>query len=185
MGSGNSEIEVTEDDARAMLGRVSAIDFSDIEVEPCFIDVNNHMNTGYYNVLFATAARRIFSLLVNSEASRPAIRQFSLWSTQWHHREIVIGDPLSFSFEIVEVTDKKIQYRLRMYHATEGWKAATYEALHIRVDPETRRSVPWPPEVRRLLDLMNAVAERPNDDPLPGGVPAGGKAASKSPARAG
>jgi acyl-CoA thioester hydrolase len=41
-----------------------------------------------------------------------------------------------------------------MYHATEGWRAATNELLMIHIDYATRRAAPWPQETKSRLERL-------------------------------
>ena len=41
-----------------------------------------------------------------------------------------------------------------MYHAEEGWLAATNELLMMHIDYQTRRPAPWREETMRRLDAL-------------------------------
>ncbi len=41
-----------------------------------------------------------------------------------------------------------------MYHAEEGWLAATNELMMMHIDYETRRASPWREETMRRLEAM-------------------------------
>ncbi len=43
-----------------------------------------------------------------------------------------------------------------MYHAEEGWLAASNEILMMHIDYETRRSTPWRAETMQRLDALKA-----------------------------
>ncbi len=63
-------------------------------------------------------------------------------------REVGEGDPLRFTTRLLGWDAKRIHYFHEMYHATEGYLAATNELMSLHVSQETRRAAPMAPESR-------------------------------------
>jgi acyl-CoA thioester hydrolase len=71
-------------------------------------------------------------------------------------REVLLGAPLRVTSQILDHDAKRLHLFHHMYHGAEGWPVATNEVLMINVEYQTRRTMPWPEETRRRLDLMAA-----------------------------
>ena len=66
--------------------------------------------------------------------------------------ELREGDPLRFTTRLLGFDHKRIHYFHEMYHATEGYLAATNELMSLHVNHSTRRSAPMAMEVTRCLE---------------------------------
>jgi acyl-CoA thioester hydrolase len=125
-------------------------------VRPDWIDYNGHMNVGYYHVAFDTAAEPFFEWL----GLTPAFRRehgsstFALESHLTFMREVREGEPLRFEARLLDHDRKRIHFYQEMFHATEGWLAATYESLSVHVDMALRRTAPMPDA---LFERLGAV----------------------------
>jgi acyl-CoA thioester hydrolase len=122
-------------------------------VRPEWIDHNQHMNMGYYLVVFDFATDAFLAWVGLDEAHRRE-RQVSTFCLEAHityHREVGAGAPLRFTTVLLAHDDKRIHYFHEMYHATEGYLAATNELLSLHVSRATRRGAPMAPEVRARL----------------------------------
>ncbi len=143
---------------------IEALDYSSLEVRPEHIDANGHMNVGYYGVLFDQAldlpwARLgIYSQQVLAEGKS----SFALESHLTYQRELRAGDPLDFSFLVLDYDAKRVHYFMRMFHARDRWLAATCEQLSICMDMQTRRSTSWPAAcLARISALFEMHRSRP------------------------
>jgi acyl-CoA thioester hydrolase len=56
--------------------------------------------------------------------------------------------------QILDCDDKRLHFFHRMYHATEGYLAATTEILSVHVDMESRRTAPFPDQPRQILNRL-------------------------------
>jgi acyl-CoA thioester hydrolase len=105
-------------------------------VRPEWIDHNQHMNMGYYLVVFDFATDETHLT---------------------YHREVRAADPLRFTTQLLAYDPKRIHYFHAMYHATEGYLAATNELMSLHVSLATRRASPMaPPVLSRLAAIQNA-----------------------------
>ena len=128
-------------------------------VRPEWIDHNQHMNMGYYLVVFDYATDEFFAWVGLDAAHRAAraITTFCLEAHVTYHREVRAGDPLRFTTRLLAHDDKRIHYFHAMYHADEGWLAATNELMSLLVSRATRRAAPMAPEVlSRLAAIQRA-----------------------------
>ena len=112
-------------------------------VKPEWIDYNGHMNMGFYAVAFDfIATDRYFKWLgigVDHLASENK-STFTLGTNIDYIREVLEGMPLRFTSQLVDYDHKRLHYFHTMYHAEEGYVAATNECLTLYVDMATRRS---------------------------------------------
>lgn len=131
-------------------------------VRPEWIDHNGHMNMGYYLVVFDFATDEFFRWIGLGEGHRRAARvtTFALEAHVTYHREVREGDPLRFTTLLLAHDAKRIHYLHQMYHATDGYLAATNELMSLHVSEETRRGAPMAPEVLERLRAIQAVHDR-------------------------
>ena len=128
-------------------------------VRPEWIDHNQHMNVGYYLVVFDYATDEFFAWVGLDAAHRTAraITTFCLEAHVTYHREVRAGDPLRFTTQLLAHDDKRIHYLHAMYHAGEGWLAATNELMSLHVSRATRRATAMAPGVlARLAAIQRA-----------------------------
>jgi acyl-CoA thioester hydrolase len=113
------------------------------EVSPDWIDYNGHMNMGYYLVAFDHIATDGFYDSMNiGAANKQALGKttFTLGANIDFIREVVEGDELRLTSQLVDYDHKRLHYIHCMYHAKEGYLAATNECLGMYIDLDTRRS---------------------------------------------
>ena len=125
-------------------------------VKPEWIDWNGHMNVGYYVVAFDKATDTLCRQFnVGWEYTREKIGMtFVLEAHVTYDREVKEGDPLRISTQILDHDAKRVHYIHMMYHATEGYLAATNELMLMNIDYATRRSAPWPEYAMAPLTRM-------------------------------
>lgn len=131
----------------------------DAIVRPEWIDHNGHMNVGYYHVAFDLAVDDLWEFL----GLTPEIRRrhhsstFALESHLHYLREVKEGAPLRFEARLLDFDHKRIHFYLEMFHATEGYLAASYESLSAHVNIRERRTAPMPDELTQRLAAVKAV----------------------------
>ena len=133
-------------------------------VRPEWIDYNGHMNVAYYVLAFDHATDVLFDALGLGESYREATDHstFSLQIQVTYLRELQLDAPLRVTTQLVDHDAKRLHYFHEMFHAEEGYRAATCECLPIHVDLAARRSAPLPDDIlSRLAALMAAHAELP------------------------
>ena len=128
-------------------------------VRPNWVDYNRHMNMGYYLVVFDVATDEFLAWVGLDAAHRHAQRvtTFCLEAHVTYHREVGAGDPLRFTTQLLAHDEKRIHYIHAMYHAAEGYLAATNELMSLHVSEVTRRGAPVAPTVLdRLARIQTA-----------------------------
>ena len=123
-----------------------------------WIDDNRHMNMGYYVVVFDLATDEFMRWVGLGAEHRRAHRvtTFCLEAHVTYHREVREGDPLRFTTQLLAHDEKRLHYIHAMYHATEGYLAATNELMSLHVALETRRGATMAPEVLARLGKIQA-----------------------------
>lgn len=124
-----------------------------------WIDHNEHMNMGYYLVVFDLATDEFLRWVGLDEGHRRAaqVTTFCLEGHVTYHREVRAGDPLRFTTLLLAHDRKRIHYLHAMYHAAHGYLAATNELLSLHVSARTRRGAPMaPPILARLARIQSA-----------------------------
>ena len=127
-------------------------------VRPEWIDHNRHLNVGYYLVVFDFATDEFFRWVGLDEAHRRErqVTTFCLEAHVTYHREVREGDPLRFTTQLLAHDAKRLHYIHTMYHATEGYLAATNELMSLHVAVDTRRSAAMAPDVLARLATVQA-----------------------------
>ena len=123
------------------------------QVLPEWIDINDHMNVAYYLLAFDQAVDVLWGQFgLNEEyvrthsSSTIAVESHVTWQ-----REIVEGAKYVVTAQILAFDDKRIHQFQRMYHAEEGFLAATCEWMNLHFDTIIRRVAPWPDEIRACI----------------------------------
>ena len=127
-------------------------------VLPEWIDWNGHMNVGFYVVAFDKATDTLCNQFgVSWEYTREKIGMtFVLEAHVTYDREVKEGDPLRITTQILDHDQKRLHFFHAMYHAGDGWLAATNELMMLHIDHATRRAAPWRPETLHRLEAMAA-----------------------------
>ncbi len=129
------------------------------EVLPEWIDPNGHLNVTYYVRAFDLSTDAFMDMLgvgwAYSEREKHSI--FMLEAHVHSLDEVVEGDRLRFTVQLLDYDAKRIHIFQEMFHAEKGYRAATSEWLAIHVDMAARRSVPLPSGARdKLVEIMAA-----------------------------
>lgn len=137
------------------------------EVKPEWIDYNGHMNMGYYLVAFDQVATDSFYDSMNiGVGHKQAMGRttFTLGANIDFIREVMAGDRLRLTSQLADYDHKRLHYIHCMYHAEEGYLAATNECLGMYIDLETRRSTRFSDE---QMARFQQELERGQQSPLP------------------
>src|SRR5262245_1695752 len=128
-------------------------------VLPEWIDWNGHMNVGFYVVAFDKATDTLCEQLgVSWDYTREKIGMtFVIEAHVTYDREVKEGDPLRITTQILDHDAKRLHFIHAMYHAGEGYLAATNERMLINIDYESRRSAVWPEWAMARIDRLAAL----------------------------
>lgn len=135
-------------------------------VRPEWIDYNGHMNVAYYLLAFDHATDALLEHLGLGQSYLKATNRstFTLELHITYDKEVKESDPLRFTTQILDYDPKRIHYIHCMYHATEGYLAATNEVMTAHVDLEVRRIAPMPEDI---LDRLERIMQAHRVLPIP------------------
>ncbi len=131
-----------------------------------WIDYNNHMNVAFYVLAFDKASDAFLKQTGMDEnyVVEQKKSAFVVDMNVTYRQELVLDAPISFATQLLKVTEKKMQIYHYMYHAEEGFLAATNEILAVHVDMEERKSSVFPDDIRKNLEILSDFQK---DIPLP------------------
>ncbi|HAA93222.1 MAG TPA: thioesterase-like protein [Rhodospirillaceae bacterium] len=136
------------------------------EVQPEWIDDNNHMNVAYYVLAFDYATDALFNFLGLSRAYKDAnnVSTFAVDMNVVYKRELRLGEPLRIETRMIDFSDKALHYFHEMYHGDEGYLAASNEVLSMHMDMNIRRIAPMADEIQQWVKQVHqahSALERP------------------------
>ena len=138
-------------------------------VLPEWIDYNGHMNVAFYVLAFdhATDAMLEYLRLTQDYKAKENTTTFVADMNVTYRKEVKEGDPLCFTTRLLNCDEKRIHYWHEMYHAKEGYLAATNELLSLHIDLRTRRVGPMS---RAVASWVGEVCAAHSTLPNPEGV---------------
>jgi acyl-CoA thioester hydrolase len=125
-------------------------------VEPAWIDYNGHMNMAFYHLAFDRALDHVYDSL-GIGASYTASGAGSCFTLEVHAtylQELMLDDPLVVHFQLLDRDAKRLHFFEHMYHAEQGYLAATSEQIAVHVDMKTRRAAGFPEDAMRRIDAL-------------------------------
>ena len=126
-------------------------------VLPEWIDINGHMNVAYYVLAFDHGIDGLWGEfgITDEHIQSNHSSTFAVESHVIYRRELKEDDRFIVTAQILAYDQKRIHQFQRMYHAKDGYLAATAEWMSLHVDMKTRRVAPWPD---KILDNIRRVA---------------------------
>ncbi len=136
-------------------------------VLPEWIDYNGHMNVAFYLYAFDQATETLCVAL--GCAADYVARKQGMWFTLETHvtyeREVAVGDKLRITSQILGWDAKRLHFFHQMYHAEQGYLAATNEQIMLHVSYESRRAAPCAqPVIARIAAMAQAHGALPRPD---------------------
>ena len=133
-------------------------------IVPEWIDYNGHMNVAYYVLVFDRATDDFFDFM-GLTAEYRAAGNVSAFTAEMHVnyiQEVKKGDEVFVTTQLLDYDAKRFHYFHRMYHAEQGYLAATNELICLFVDMNLRRVTQMPPLIMdRLAEIKQSHAELP------------------------
>jgi acyl-CoA thioester hydrolase len=136
-------------------------------VRPEWIDANGHMNVAYYMLAFdgATDAFLDYLGLGTQYTEATGGSTFTAEAHISYLREVLEGNPLRFTTQLLAYDAKRFHYVHCMYQANAAYLAATCEFMVLSVDLKERRVAPLPASaLTRLDDVLRAHADLPTPE---------------------
>lgn len=135
-------------------------------VLPEWVDRNDHMNVGYYMVVFDEATTAFFDYCGMDAVYRQrlGVATFTLEAHATYERELRRDDPVQITTQLLDWSAKKVHYFHRMFHGEAGYLAATNELLSLHVDA-SRHAAPFAAGIRErfaALRQQQGALQRPS-----------------------
>ena len=121
-----------------------------------WIDYNGHLNMAFYNVLFDKGTDDVYDR-IGIGADYVTARSGSVFTMEVHVNylsELSLDDPVRIEFQLLDRDAKRLHFFQSMYHATDGYLAATSEQLALHMDMTERRSAPFPDDILPVIDAL-------------------------------
>jgi acyl-CoA thioester hydrolase len=128
-------------------------------VKPEWIDHNGHMNVAYYLMAFDESIGELFDIIGLTREHKKANNCATFVGDFHIHyaRELLQGDPIRITHQVVDCDPKRIHLCQSMYHAEQGYLAARSELISLHIDMSVRRVAPMAPEIyARIAALRDA-----------------------------
>lgn len=125
-------------------------------VRPEWIDYNGHMNVAYYVLAFdhATDAFLDHIGLDHGYKKEANCTTFVVDMNVCYVGEVLEGDPLRFTTQLIHSDEKRLHYFHRMYHAEKGYLAATNELMTVHISLESRRVAPMREDIQARIKTI-------------------------------
>lgn len=122
-------------------------------------DYNGHLNMAYYVLIFDHATDAFHDSLGIDKPYRldTNCSTFAVEIHTTYLAEILEGDEVSVSTQLLDHDEKRLHYFHSMYHAEKGFLSATNEIMTVHVDLGVRKVVPMSDAIRQLATDMFAV----------------------------
>lgn len=133
-----------------------------------WIDYNNHMSARFYALAYERAFSKACDSLDLGSAFISLTNQ-SIFTAEQHvtfRRELLVGDPLRITTQLVEISEKSCLFFQAMFNAEKDYLASTCEQLVLFVDVKTRCAIKILPQIARKLTrlvVMDGVFPAPTD----------------------
>lgn len=130
-----------------------------MQVEPEWIDYNGHLNVAYYHALFDRAFdEAIFLLGAGPDYAKNERRSYYAAEAHIRYlRELHASSPVRVTVQLLAYDLKRLHLFQQLYHAAEGWIAATLETIALHVDMDRGKAAPASNLIAdRLADMRAA-----------------------------
>ena len=136
-------------------------------VDPAWIDYNGHMNMAYYSLIFDNCLDYVLDNIgIGAEYTKTAGGSCFVLEVQVNYlQELLQGDPVQVTFQLLDWDAKRLHFFQNMYHAEIGYLAATSEQVSLHVNMEGRRAAAFPENIQeKLTQLMASHESLPRDE---------------------
>ena len=133
------------------------LELPQIQVQPDWIDYNNHMNGAYFLVAFDKGVDAFLNIIgvTPSYIEKQRASTFTLELHTTYLRELCLGDPIRTTCQLLDFDEKRVHYFFHMYHGAENYLSATCEQILIHMDMRSRNPASFPKNILERLTLIN------------------------------
>lgn len=134
------------------------LELYDRVIPDTWIDYNGHMNVAYYVLAFDETTDVMLDALGMDSAYRAdtGCSVFVLETHVNYFQELMLGERVRCSTQILDADSKRIHYFHRMFRGDEEEPVATTELLLIHMDMTARHSRPFPEHIQCTIDELLA-----------------------------
>ena len=120
---------------------------------PAWTDYNGHLNVTWIAHLFDLGTDNLLNSLEIGEAyaARSGRSTFALGAHVTYLSEARLDEDIEVHSTLIGVDAKRIKYRHKLIAVVEGRVIAQLEQVSMQVNLETRRSEPWPSQIKAAL----------------------------------
>lgn len=136
-------------------------------VYPWHCDHMGHMNVMWYTGKFDEATWNLFAEVGITRSYADAQRRgmAGVQQNTAYKQELMPGDVIEISSRVLEVRDKVVRFEHAMRNIGTGMIAATTELTAVHIDRITRKSCPFPHEIRTAFEArMRASSQATTSD---------------------
>ncbi len=122
-------------------------------------DHMGHINIRAYLELFDAAAWQLYAMvgLTPSLLRSGAVHMAAVQQNVSYQKELLAGDTVAVRTAVLEIREKVLRFRHELLNTETNEVCSTCEFTVVCLDPEARRSRPFPPEVvARARELMTS-----------------------------
>jgi carnitine 3-dehydrogenase len=125
------------------------------EVQPAWVDYNNHMSDAFYLWAFGEATDAFYRYIGVDEAYRSHGATFINAETHVNfYKEMRVGDPMSFETQILGLDRKRVHIFHRMLHGRTKDVVSVNDLMLLHVDTKKGKAAPMPDGIYAALDAI-------------------------------
>jgi acyl-CoA thioester hydrolase len=133
-------------------------------VPPTFVDYNNHLNDGYYTVIFSDATTALMAHIGLGPEERAATGH-TLFTLEMHTNyllEVKGGAEVRVDTQLLGHDAKRMHVFHTMHRGDEAEIVATNEQMLVSIDMTGPKAAPWqPPVAARIAAIWAAQKDLP------------------------
>jgi acyl-CoA thioester hydrolase len=130
-------------------------------VQPGWVDYNDHLNDGYYVVIFSHATDALMDHIALGEAERRRTGH-TIFTLEMHInylKEVRAGSEVRIATQILGHDQKRLHVFHTMFEAGSNEPAATNEQMLVNIDMNGPRSAPFLPDVLAKIEAIARIQE--------------------------
>lgn len=127
-------------------------------VQPGWVDYNNHLNDGYYTVIFSDATTALMAHIGLGPEERAATNH-TLFTLEMHTNyllEVKGGVEVRIDTQILGYDTKRLHIFHTMHRGEEAEIVATNEQMLLSIDMAGPKAAPWLPAVEAKIAAIYA-----------------------------
>ena len=127
-------------------------------VQPGWVDYNNHLNDGYYTVIFSDATTALMAHIGLGPEERQATNH-TLFTLEMHTNyllEVKGGVEVRIDTQILGFDSKRLHIFHTMHRGDEAEIVSTNEQMLLSIDMSGPKAAPWLPDVQAKIAAIYA-----------------------------